>query len=115
MSEMALFVDKHNDTTCVAFIKGSADLAGHDQFQKFIQDVMTNPAKNVVLDIRQLTFVTSLAVGDMIALSKAKKKVGGQVVIAGPSDYVGGVLKAARVSQMIPIYGTVDEAVAAVS
>jgi hypothetical protein len=36
------------------------------------------------------------------------------VAIAGPNEYVSGVFKAARLSSVIPIYATVDEAVAAV-
>jgi len=54
--------------------------------------------ENVVLDLRNLTFVSSLAVGEMMSLHKSKKEAGGRVVVADPNGFGAGVLKAARVT-----------------
>jgi anti-anti-sigma factor len=105
-------IDEVKPATAVAFIKGTADIASHEDFQKAIKDIDAHAAKNIVLDIRQLDFLTSLAVGEMISLSKSKKRLGGKVVLAGPNQYVMSVFTAARLSTVIPIYATVDEAVA---
>jgi anti-anti-sigma factor len=114
MSDLMLTIDTRAPGTAVVFMQGSADIAGHDYFKAEMAKAHTDPAKNVVLDIRQLNFLTSLAVGEMIALAKVKKQAGGRVAIAGPNNYVLGVFEKARISAVIPIYATVDEALAAV-
>lgn len=106
-------LDDHDGPTCVAFLKGSADLAHHEQFQKAMAEAEQHPSKFIVLDIRELTFLTSLAVGEILKLYKAKKKNGGNVMIAGANQYIDGVFKAARLNAVMPIVPTVDEAVAA--
>ena len=106
-------LDDHDGPTCVAFLKGSADVANHDLFQKAMVDAERHPSKYIVLDIRELTFLTSLAVGEILKLYKAKKKDGGNVLIAGANQYIDGVFKAARLSGVIAMLPTVDEAVAA--
>lgn len=101
------------DSTCIAFFKGNADIAHHDDFQKAVEQAEAHPAKFVVLDLRQLTFITSLAVGEIIKLHQAKKAAGGRVVIAGANEYLGGVFKAARLATVISMVPTVDAGVAA--
>ena len=114
MSDLMLTIDTRAPGTAVVFMQGSADIAGHDSFKPEMAKAHTDPAKNVVLDIRQLNFLTSLAVGEMIALAKVKKAAGGRVVIAGPNQYVLGVFEKARIGSVIPVYDTVEEAIAAV-
>lgn len=113
MSNLVHSLEEVKPTTSVAFIKGTADVASHNQFQSIMKTVGAAEAKNIVLDLRQLEFITSLAVGEMITLNKGKKAGGGRVVIAGPNQYVAGVFAAARIHAVIPIYKTVEEAVAA--
>lgn len=113
MSQLQSSVDSIAPDTCRFWLKGSADIASHDDFKRDIAGVASAPFRTVVIDIKDLSFLTSLAVGEMISLNKLKKNAGGKVVIAGPNEYVAGVFKAARLSAVIPIYATMDEAVAA--
>lgn len=110
MSSLLFAIDELDASTCVVFIKGTADMASHDEFQEEMKSVLNFPRKNVILDIRELEFLTSLAVGEMLALSKARKAVGGRVVIAGPNEYVKGVFAASRLGSVITIVPTVDAA-----
>jgi len=106
-------IEESGDSTCIAFVKGMADIASHEDFQKAMNRLEEHEAKFVVLDIRQLEFLTSLAVGEMLKLFKSKKRAGGNVVIAGPNEYVAGVFKASRLGSVISIVPTVDEGLAA--
>lgn len=106
-------LDDHAGPTCVAFLKGSADVANHELFQKAMADAERHPSRFIVLDIRELTFLTSLAVGEILKLYKAKKKDGGNVLIAGANQYIEGVFKAARLAGVMAMVPTVEDAVAA--
>lgn len=114
MSDLQLSLDTRDQSTAVLFVQGSADIAGHDYFKAEMANAHADPALNIVLDIRHLNFLTSLAVGEMLSLAKAKKNLGGKVVIAGPNHYVNGVFEKARIAAVIPIYETVEEALEAV-
>jgi anti-anti-sigma factor len=113
VSELLHFIDDAGNSTCVTFLKGTADVANHDHFEKAMSDALAHAAKFVVLDIRELGFITSLGVGEILRLHKAKKQAGGHVVIVGPNQYVEGVFKAARLTSVMTIVPTVDEGLAA--
>jgi len=113
VSDFIYAIDDAGSSTCILFLKGTADIANHDLLQKAMNEVAAREAKFVVMDIRELGFVTSLAVGEMIKLYQSKKSVGGKVVIAGANQYVGSVFKAARLAAVILIVPTVDEGLAA--
>lgn len=113
MTPLEASFDQRTDNLGVLWLKGSADIANHDNLQSFIKPVKEGGSKNVVLDIRQLQFVTSLAIGEFLALSRAKKQAGGKVTIAGPNEYVSGVFAKARLTTVIPVFATLDEAVEA--
>lgn len=114
MSELFHSIDAVGNNACVAFIKGTADIATHDQFKKIISEIKDQPLKKVVLDICNLEFLTSLAVGEIVSLNKTCKAAGGKVVIAGPNEYVMGVFKVSRLGDVIPIVDTVEKGVEAV-
>jgi anti-sigma B factor antagonist len=114
MSKLLVTFEHRDAHTGVVFIQGSADIAGHDYMKAEMTKVHTSPAKGVVVDIRKMDFITSLGVGELLSLAKAKKGQGGKVAIAGPNQYVNGVFDKARLSTVIPIFNTVDEALAAV-
>lgn len=113
MSELIYDVQDAGDSTCIAFVKGAADLATQDEFEKAMRLVEAHPAKFVVVDVRNLTFITSLAVGELVKVYQSKKAAGGRVVIAGANQYVQGVFKAARLTSVMPIVETVEAGVAA--
>lgn len=113
MSDLMCCIENAGDSTCIAFLKGMADMASHEQFQKAMSEVEAHDAKFVVLDIRQLGFITSLGVGEMLRLFKSKRNSGGNVVIAGANQYVEGVFKAARLGSVMSIVPTVDAGLAA--
>ena len=113
MSDFLYAIDDAGDSTCIAFLKGTADIATHDEFEKAMDAAEAHRAKFVVLDIRELGFLTSLAVGAMLKLAMAKRGAGGKVVIAGPNQYIDGVFKAARVAAVVTIVPTVEAGLAA--
>lgn len=103
-------VERLDEARCTVSIRGAADIAAADLMKVRMEEVAKGPYTRVVLDLTQLSFLTSLALGEMLALNKAKKAAGGMVVIAGPNEYVHSVLKQARVAEVIKVYPTIAAA-----
>lgn len=111
MSTLQFSVDQINPKTCVLWMQGSADIAAHDELKSYIQGVSASPSVNVVLDIRQLSFLNSLALGEMFALARAKASKKGKVAFVGPNEYIRGVFTKAKVTSVIPVFDTVEDAI----
>lgn len=97
--------------TCALWLRGSADIANHDALKAQLAKVASAPQLRVVIDLRGLSFITSLAIGEMIALHKSKKAAGGKVVVCSPNDYVKSVLVQSRFGTVVTISPTLEEAV----
>jgi anti-anti-sigma factor len=67
----------------------------------------------VVLDLTDLTFVSSLVLGALVGLRRELARFGGRVTMAGARPAVSEVLESARLDTLFVSYTTVEEAVAA--
>ncbi len=76
--------------------------------------IASAPELRVVIDLRGLSFITSLAIGEMIALHKSKKAAGGRVVVCSPNEYVRSVLNQSRFGTVVTIAPTLEDAVASI-
>jgi anti-sigma B factor antagonist len=69
--------------------------------------------KNAILiNLRQLRYIDSSGVGELIASLTTVKKKGGQLKIAEPISMVNDVFQLTRVNKVLEIYGTQEEALA---
>lgn len=113
MANLTCSVDAHDDGYTVLWMSGSADIEAHDVLKERMGVVREAAAMKILVDIRKLDFLTSLTLGELLSLSKAKKAKGGKVVIAGPNQYIANVFEQARVGRVIPIFDDYEKAAAA--
>ncbi|MBL8991670.1 MAG: STAS domain-containing protein [Phycisphaerae bacterium] len=66
----------------------------------------------VVLDLSGLTFLASMAVGQFVMLARSLKGWGGSVRVATPSNDVRLVLERCRLSDTLPVFPSIDAALA---
>lgn len=95
----------------VLWLKGSADIANHERVQHAFSLAQTSTHRGITVDIRALNFLTSLAIGELLALAKAKKQAGGLVAVAGPNEYIAGVFAKTNLGAVLPVKATVEEAI----
>jgi anti-anti-sigma factor len=67
----------------------------------------------VVLDLSELTYISSLALGAVLALRRDLGRFGGRIAIAGARSRVYGVLETTRLHTLFESHATVEEALAA--
>jgi anti-sigma B factor antagonist len=69
--------------------------------------------KNFVIDLSELQHINSSGLGVLITLLTKARKIGGEVYLASPSDYIGNLLLITKLNTIFQIYPTREEALTA--
>jgi anti-anti-sigma factor len=95
-------------------VEGEARTFGLEQFQFVLARVIARRARLAVLDLALLTFLSSLAMGQLVRLRRDLDRWNGRVKIAGCPPLIREALEVARLADFFEFHGTVEEAFAAV-
>ena len=98
----------------VVTITGRVDSATAPDLQKAIQDLLDSDHKQLVLDLKDVDYMSSAGLRVLVALQKAAKKIGGALRLAQLSVRVSEVLELSGLTPVFEIYPDVVEAVGAV-
>jgi anti-sigma B factor antagonist len=63
-----------------------------------------------VIDLSELQHINSTGLGVLITLLTKARKVGGEVNLANPSDYIKNLLLITKLNTIFKIHSTVDDA-----
>jgi anti-anti-sigma factor len=91
---------------------GSAGLREVDAMAMRFNRLAAARPKVLVIDASQLTFVCSLAIGQIVMLRSGLKTHGGVIRLAGVRAAVADVLSKTRLDTLMSLYPTVDDAIA---
>ena len=94
----------------LAQVIGEADVINAAKLETLCMPFPGQPPRKMIVDLTQLTFISSLAMGKLIAARKSVRKHGGTVILAAPSPLVNEALRRARLHDIFPIASSVDEA-----
>jgi anti-sigma B factor antagonist len=78
----------------------------------FIQNMRTEPASYVVMDLNGVTFLDSAGVGALVSLFVNRRNQGKVLALADLPAQATAVVTVAGLQNLLPIYKTVDEALA---
>lgn len=112
MSGFQTSIETGNGVTIVRLV-GSGDFGHTDAFARRCDQIAAERPSYLVIDISGLEFIASLMVGQIVALGKSVKTNGGRAAIAGPNTDIRGVLERCRMTAVMPVFASVEEAVAA--
>lgn len=103
----------HDDGT-VLLLEGEIDIATEDQFHAAAVDaVESQPHGRIILDCRRLDFIDSSGLRVLIQTHKAAKEHYGRVLIAAPNPRIAQILHVTAIDSRIPVFPTVEDALAA--
>ena len=94
----------------LARVIGEADVINAGKLEQLCTTLVANRPRKMIVDLSQLTFISSLAMGKLVAARKSIIKHGGEVVLAAPSPLVHEALRRARLHDLFTIVSSVDEA-----
>ena len=69
--------------------------------------------QSFVIDLSEIQHINSSGLGVLITLLTKARKVGGEVVLSGPSSYISNLLLITKLNTIFTIHATQDEAVEA--
>lgn len=72
--------------------------------------IVTYPDKRLIIDLSQVTFMDSSAIGVIIGRYKLVMSLGGSIAIVSSNDTLGRILEMSGIRKIIPIYATLAEA-----
>lgn len=95
----------------VVSVAGEIDVATAAQFREQLASVISGGARRVVVDLARVTFMASAGIGVLTGKHRVLATQSGSLVLASPSPAAGRVLYLAGVDQVIPVTGSVADAV----
>lgn len=95
-------------------VHGDLDMATAPQLREGLQRLVDAGDRQVVVDLAEVPFMDSSALGALVVMMKALRDVGGRLSLAGVQPAVLSVLKITSVDRVIDMYADVQEAEAAV-
>lgn len=108
-------IRRTGDRTAVVAVVGDVDLHTASELRTRAQAVVDQGAPHLVLDMEQVDFVDSTGLTTLIVLLQAAQAAGGSLRVARIPERLVRMVTITGVSQLIPMYDTVDEALAALT
>ncbi len=111
---MRIAAEKHGDCVVVVVEAPEVNLTVSDSFKEAILDSYArHGAADLLLDLRQVNFMDSKAIGAMVAIRKAVAARGGRMGICELHPHVRKVVGVVTLGTIFDIFATLDEARAA--
>ena len=107
-----MFRSYEKENVVIVIPEGEIDVTNSAIFKSKIMEEFIDKGKvNIVLDMSNVGYMDSSALGIIISLYKACRMNGGGFAIAGLVDTVKRLFSMTSLDKVIPIYPTVEDAV----
>jgi len=108
---MAAFEITHADAprTCIVRLAGDVDIAVVPELQIGLQDALGGGCENFVLDLADVTYADSSALGLLVWLDRRMLPQHGRLVLAGANHDVARILEISGLVNVAPSIATADD------
>ncbi len=93
-------------------LEGALDQATRDVFLSTLKSVLAGGNSRCVLDMQEVTYANSTAIGDMVVHCDLFREAGGELVLLSPQRKVLVIIEMLGVNGVVPIFATMAEACA---
>jgi anti-anti-sigma factor len=90
------------DATTIA-LKGRFDFQAHQQFRAAIDSLLKDGKSRLRVDLAEVNFIDSSALGMLLLARENCEKAGGNVVLDRPQEYVNKVLMLCHFDQLFQV------------
>ncbi|CAN5567513.1 hypothetical protein BH20VER1_BH20VER1_18280 [soil metagenome] len=98
----------------VFVLRGEIDMHFSPLLRATLQENISSRCRALVLDFSAVRFIDSCGISAILEYIGNAAEYGGVLCLAAPSEDVQPILEVVRLETVTPIFGTLDEAVAAV-
>lgn len=94
-------------------LSGKLTFPTPDDDERFLKQILVEPASTVILDLSGVTSCDSSGVGELMRIHISFKREKRRLALAATREKVGTILKVAKVLEYLNVFATVEEAEAA--
>ena len=91
-------------------LNGRLDSNTSQGFEKKVFQAITDGSKNMIVDFKDLDYISSAGLRVILKSTKSLKREEGQIMLCAMQDYVKEVFEIAGFDSFLPIVTTMDEA-----
>jgi anti-sigma B factor antagonist len=106
-------VNKPKENINHVVLDGRLDVAGTQEVEAAFNAVVAG-SSNVIVDLGKVSYICSLGIRMLVAGAKNQTKLGGKMALANPDELTRKILKTTGIDHLVPIFNTLDEALAAI-
>jgi anti-anti-sigma factor len=99
-------------TYTVVVLAGEVDATNSDELYGVLESVVNQQPRLLIVDMSELSFMDSTGLRMLLRSTRALDAHGGVLALAAPQVAVARVLQLTRADQLIPVYGSVADAIA---
>jgi anti-anti-sigma factor len=109
MTPFSVRVEPKEDQSAQVTVSGAMDAHTFEPFFKAMSQLIDGGTLRIVLDLREMTYITSVGINYLVNLRLLRKKAGGDLVLVKPQPQVLNVLQMIGLVGVLRIVDTVDE------
>ena len=110
MTGFSVRVTPKGDKSAEVTVSGAMDAHTFEQFFKAVSQLIDAGTLWIVLDLREMTYITSVGINYLVNLRLLRKKAGGDVILVKPQPAVLNVLQMIGFLEVLFVAETVAEA-----
>lgn len=99
----------------LARVSGELDVATAPRLREQLLAAIAADGPQLVLDLGDVAFLDSTGLGVVVGVLKRARTLGGDLLVAGASPAVRRVFEITALDRTLPLYASVDEALAQVT
>jgi anti-sigma B factor antagonist len=113
----SFYLSDHATEDGARFVRvgGYLDFDVAPQFKKCVVRRIEEGDRRIVIDLSDVGFIDSTAIGVLVGVLKRLKEDGGSLAVVCVNDNVRGIFEMVGLENVIPLHPTRDEAVAALA
>lgn len=106
---------KENVPICVAHLQGDVDMAVVPDIRQAVEEAISHGCSNVVLDLTDVHYADSSALGLLVWLDRRLEPYGGRLVLANADSNVSRVLELSGLVRVAPSISTASDVTDAIN
>jgi anti-anti-sigma factor len=106
---MAIQTRREGDAAVVA-VSGKLDMVTQEEFRNAVKEAIDGGAKRAVIDLGELTYVSSAGIGALAAIASDLKGRGGDLRVANLQGNVQRIFEICGIDKVVRVHRSVEEA-----
>ncbi|MGA2499051.1 MAG: STAS domain-containing protein [Tepidisphaeraceae bacterium] len=102
-----------DERNCVLKLAGDFGLLETGPLERELTRALARQPARLVVDTSEVTMMATVVIGALLAAARGLSMHGGRICLASPSRLVLGTLKHTRLTDLLPVFETVEAALAA--